>query len=170
MTYPPQEPQPKKLWGVPPIRGTYQEQEYAPAGRFGPREAGSVFANVALLQPVMAVTSFEIEKLAQQAHPGIPTGFAFSSAWLSQVLVTIFLKVFANMLRNFGASFARDFGAWLWQRILVSTFSAVFGWMLPWNWGSRNEPQPDNDGWFPRPDEPRRRRRRWLDIFFRNKG
>lgn len=139
------------LWGEPPtkrpIRGAYERHGYAPNGRIGPREAGSIFAGATQLQAVFIPASGAIEMLASSS---MPQGSAFTIAWLTQSLGFIGLKVLANMLRCYGASLVRDFGAWLWECITY-----LFGGM----WNSSPSSEPKRPGLFQRLFGPRKRRR-----------
>lgn len=115
------------LWGKPPrrqVKGCYDACDYSPGGKIGPREAGSIFANLALIQSIVIPVAWELDNLASASHPGLPRGAVGFGAWISQTLFYLLLKIVANMLRNYGASWARDLGAWIWIH-----------WMEPWfNW------------------------------------
>lgn len=161
-------PQPKTVFAEPPkrIRGAYECYEYAPAGSFGPREAGSTLSAVAMLQPIMLATSYEIEALASQSGYGLPTGVAFGSSWLAQTAATVALKVIANILRNYGAGIVRDLGAWLWGQFVMALARSMWdGIKSLWPFGRRRVPRPFPG---PTPDGGDRWRpgRRLIDILF----
>ena len=128
------------LWGRPPrhVRGTYDEFDYAPRGRIGPREAGSIAANTAMVQPMIMATSYEIERFAHQAMPNLAPGVAGISSWALQTVFFMALKVLANLLRNNGTSLFRDLFAYLWwwflswiKAWLVSWLHSFANWILP---------------------------------------
>lgn len=114
----------KNLWGTPPkIRGTYGQYDYAPRGSFGPREAGSVLDDAAMTALIIAPLAFEIEQLAQKADVGASPGLIGLGSGVLAFVMKVALKIVANYLRRNGASWLRDFGAWLW--VLVGQW---FGW------------------------------------------
>jgi hypothetical protein len=151
-------------WGATPkkVKGAYHRAPFAPAGSFGPREAGSTLATAMMLQPVMLATSYTIEQYAEQANPATSGMAVFGVSYLLQLCVTLGLKIVANLLRNFGASVARDVGAWLWFHVTtaigVSLWDSITGW-LPGR--RRRRPiNPDRDrdsNPSPTPDNGRRR-------------
>ena len=147
-----------KLWAEPPkLRGAYEGCDYAAPGKIGPREAGSIFANVAMIQAITIPIAYEIEAMAAKAYPGLPFGVAGASAWFGQTVAYLVLKISAQLLRNYGASFARDFGAWVWLRWIGPLFSAAASLL----WGNAPLPgKPAQPGIFKRLFGLRRKRRR----------
>lgn len=121
-----EEGSPHEMWGKPPESkarrrqwtGCYSEVGYSPRGKFGPREFGSTLALGVLVQPVVLATSATIELLADRAYPGISEGRVAIGSYFFQMAVVMAMKAFAGMLRSYGSSMIRDFGAWLWVRYL----------------------------------------------------
>lgn len=124
---------PRSQFPRPPVRGSYRECDYAPRGQFGPREFGSTLAFSAAIQPAVIWASYQIERMAEQSDPTVNGVAVFGAAYGSTFLGSLFLKIAAGFLRNFGESVIRDLGAWLWINVLKalwSTFVDVcFGWL-----------------------------------------
>lgn len=137
--------QQEPLWGKPPRRGMYERCDYSGPGRFGPREAGSTFATSMLIQPVILSTSAVLESYATQADPSTSGVAVFTAAYFLQLATVIGFKVLANLLRNYGTSWARDFGAWLWE--------ILAGWF-------RGKVWQELTGWIPGRERRQKRRER----------
>lgn len=138
----------RKLWGDPPkIRGSYEQADYSPGRKFGPREAGSVVDDAAWTAVVIAPIALEIEMLAQKADIGVPPGVAGFASGIGAFLLRVVLKIVANYLRRNGGSLLRDFGAWAYIQI-----TGWLGWDTP--------PDPSKPGFFKRVFSRLRRRRR----------
>lgn len=127
----------KKLWGAPPIRGSYEQYDYAPRGSFGPREAGSVLDDAAMSAIIIAPLAMEIEQLAQKADVGMAPGVLGLGSGILAFVLKVTLKIVANYLRRNGASWLRDLGAWLWV-----TIGQWFGWTEQQDASDDEEEQP----------------------------
>lgn len=164
-----------ELWGTPPrLKGSYEGHDYAPLGKLGPREAGSIAANTMIAQPAILAASWEIEQLAQRSMPTLTPGMAGLSSWFVQTLIFLALKVIANLLRNNGGSLFRDVAAWafswvmrLIKRLIAGWLHSLAEWILP------SVITPDHPDAIPI-DEPARRRwrlaariRKWRDQIAR---
>lgn len=149
------------------IAGTYDRLPRSERYRFNARDAGSVLAFVAVSQPVVAFTSYQIEEAASAWTPDVPAVLnpVLWIAWLGQTVLLAVIKGICNWVRSpSGISLFKDFFSWLsllsanWVRRWILDF--FFGW-LPWR-KRRRLPQP-----VPRPRRRiierwrnRRRRRR----------
>jgi hypothetical protein len=152
-------------WGNPPrsIKGAYTRSPYGGFGTFGPREAGSTFATAMMLQPVMLATSYTIEQYAEQIDPAASGLVVFGGSYLLQMFMTITLKVVSCLFRNFGASVARDIGAWFWHHFIASVgltcWDFFTGWLPSKRRKRRRRPDGDDDNEpTPSPDDKRRPR------------
>jgi len=154
------------LWGTPPPRrvdGAYSVYDYSVRGEFNPKDAGSTFAagvHQMLIFPVAA----GLEYYAQRSYT-MPVGMAFTSAWLTQLIIALIFKVVANILRSRGESFIRDLGTWLWAQLsnLVYQYlwDKAFGWtrIFRRQRNSPDQPTPTPGPYWPYPPSPAPRRR-----------
>lgn len=160
------------LWGKPPrrrVRGSYEASDYAPRGQFGPREAGSVASNTLLFSGVTAI-SWQMENLAEQYAPGIPTGMAGIGSWGAQIAIYLILKTLVSVVRQHGHSLVRDVTAWIWSQIFAGMWDGfkrhIASWLPFGRWRRRRRPWIDPDAPDEDEDQPRPRRRRLIDRFF----
>lgn len=157
----PEDDQP--LWGTPKrrrVRGSYEAADYAPRGKFGPREAGSVFENTVIVSGVSAV-AMAVDQLATSYTPGLPSGMAGVSTWLLQVVIWVACKAWASTFRSYGASLLRDLGAWIWDQLLSGFWSGLKDSLRSlWPFGRRRRRiRPDLE-------QKRERRRPIIDRLF----
>jgi hypothetical protein len=149
-------PETGSLWGQPPSRppmnAAWRNSSFAPAGRFGPREAASVGENLTLIQAVVVPTSLGLELLADHLLPNPYTGLVFGASLALQTGVFLVLKVLASVAANYGETLLRN----------------VFAWMYEWFWdwlplGPRARERRRQSRRGRRRDRREKRRRRWRD-------
>jgi len=101
------------------VRGSYDALAPSPRWRWNGRDAASTGATVALMQPVILTTSYQLEGLAAALMPATPSSFSvgFLLAWLLQSVGVAVIKGVANLLRHYGSSIAKDALAWLWIQV-----------------------------------------------------
>lgn len=139
-----------------PIAGAYERHDYAPRGKFGPREAGSTAAFATIMAGPIAFAAMRIEQHAEALgqSPEQAMGFA-GGVFASSFAMAIVWKIVASLLRNFGESMVRNIAAWVWMSLGSALWSMATGW-LPWKqdkppiW-DRIKPTPDPA---PEPNRP----------------
>lgn len=152
-----------------PVKGTYDAIPSSPRWRWNSRDTASVGATIAVFQPLLITTSYQLDSVAAAMMPSLPKSMAMGAGfWLAlagQTLAVGLIKGLANLMRSHGASLLKDLFAWLsllaGDFIRASIRKALFGW-LPWNRRRRKrDDEPKPPGPWKRWRERRRRRRRW---------
>jgi hypothetical protein len=115
----------RRLWGTPPVKGTYQYLPPSKAGHYNGRDFASTASNAVMASGAFVATAAALDNYVMEASSGL-TLAAGVRIWLIQNIFFVVLKVLASILRSDAAGWFRDVCAWGWEWVVARLRSLIW--------------------------------------------